>query len=110
MLSNPVQTILVINLSPRESECILCGTFLSDPRRGLPMYEGEVVPDDWPGEWAGFDVCEHCYAKHRPPPVLKPTRPYGDIFEYDNTPLAPGARRAVLCNGHESTWQPTVTV
>jgi hypothetical protein len=71
------------------------------------MYEGDVVPDDWPGEWAGFDVCDQCHAKHRPPVALKPTRPYGDVFEYDNTPLAPGEQRAVLCNGFESTWQPT---
>ena len=39
--------------------------------------------------------------------MRKPTRPYGDVFEYDNTPLAPGEQRAVQCNGFESTWQPT---
>jgi hypothetical protein len=58
--------IRIINLSPHESECILCGTLLFDCKLGLPMYEGEVVPDDWPGEWAGFDVCAPCHAKHRP--------------------------------------------
>jgi hypothetical protein len=30
------------------------------------MYEGEVVPDDWEGEWGGFTVCEGCYFDHRP--------------------------------------------
>ena len=63
--SQGVPSILVVELWPRESECVLCGAFLSGPCKGLPMYEGEVVPDDWPGEWAGFDVCDSCYGLHR---------------------------------------------
>lgn len=62
-MSAPIQ---IIDLWPRESECVLCGEHLWGCKLGLPMYEGEVVPDDWPGEWAGFDVCAPCYVKHRP--------------------------------------------
>jgi hypothetical protein len=40
--------------------------------------------------------------------MAKPTRPYGDVFEYDNEPLAPGEQKAVPCSGAESTWTPTV--
>ena len=58
--------ILVIDLWPRESECVLCGEHLVGPCHGLPMYEGEVVPDDHDGPWAGFDVCDPCYFQHRP--------------------------------------------
>jgi hypothetical protein len=35
---------------------------------------------------------------------LKPTRPYGDVFEYDNTPLKPGETVAIMCSGKPSTW------
>ena len=62
-MSAPIQ---IIDLWPRESECVLCGEHLWGCKLGLPMHEGEVVPDDWPGEWAGFDVCAPCYVKHRP--------------------------------------------
>ena len=56
--------VIVVNLWPPESECVLCGAHLVGP-----MYEGKVVPDDWPGPWAGFDVCGACYLKHRPAEV-----------------------------------------
>lgn len=61
--------IVEIRLDPRDVDCVLCGTHLTegvDKIQGLPMYEGEVVPDDWSGEWGGFDVCETCFRKHRP--------------------------------------------
>ena len=70
--TDQIPRILVIDLWPRESECILCGEHLWCPCKGLPMYEGEVVADDWMGEWAGFDVCDACYEKHRPGSSLKP--------------------------------------
>ena len=59
--------VLVIELWPHEVACALCGTrLLLRESRGLPMYEGEVVPDDWVGEWAGFPACSACYKVHRP--------------------------------------------
>lgn len=53
--------ILLIELFPRETECIVCETPLVNSRRGIPMYEGEVLPNDWDGPWAGFDACPECY-------------------------------------------------
>ena len=28
---------------------------------GLAMYEGDIVPNDWKGEWGGFTACRRCY-------------------------------------------------
>lgn len=52
--------ILVIDLAPRETECIACGAHLVGCRRGIPVYEGEALPDSWEGEWGGFDACDPC--------------------------------------------------
>lgn len=60
-----VCSALVIDLSPRESECIVCGRYLVNCKRGLAMYEGCVVPDDWTGDWGGFDACQECFARHQ---------------------------------------------
>lgn len=54
--------VLVIHLWPRESECIACGAPLFDCRQGIPVYESLALPDDWPGEWGGFDACPRCAA------------------------------------------------
>jgi hypothetical protein len=51
---------LFINLNPRESECVICDVVIADCRQGLPMYEGEVMPVDYDGPWAGFDCCVEC--------------------------------------------------
>ena len=41
-------------------------------------------------------------------PILgNPTRLYGDLFEYDNTPLLENERRAIGTDGKESNWTPT---
>lgn len=39
--------------------------------------------------------------------AAKPTRPYGDVFQWDNTALKPGESVAIDCNGWPSTWTPT---
>jgi hypothetical protein len=39
---------------------------------------------------------------------MKATRPYGDIFEYDPTPLGPDEHLVIQCDGKPSTWVPTV--
>jgi hypothetical protein len=57
-------SVLVIDLSARESECCACGTAVLDPRKGLPMYEGEIVPADYEGEWSGFDACDECHSAY----------------------------------------------
>lgn len=51
---------LAINLSPRISECCICGRELVDCRKAIPMYEGQPIPVDWEGLWAGFDACDDC--------------------------------------------------
>ena len=27
----------------------------------LPLYEDNILPPSWQGEWAGFDACPLCY-------------------------------------------------
>lgn len=56
--------IIEIRLDPPETECIACGV-VCDVAQGLPMYEGEVVENDYAGEWAGFHCCRPCYEAHR---------------------------------------------
>ena len=54
--------ILTITLYPRETECIACGAHLVTPHEAIPIYEGEALPNEWEGEWAGFDACPTCFA------------------------------------------------
>jgi len=56
-------TVKMVDLWGLEVDCILCGTTNSDSLF-LPMYEGQVVPNDYEGEWAGMPVCRTCYRKH----------------------------------------------
>jgi hypothetical protein len=51
--------VLVIDLSQEVGTCAICGDE-TDGRGGVPMYEDLVLPDDWQGEWGGFDACEAC--------------------------------------------------
>ncbi len=57
--------ITVIDLWPHEFECHVCGADgcapSSGPSYGIPIYEGEILPDDDPGEWGGVPVCPRCY-------------------------------------------------
>lgn len=61
---DPVSRIEVIELFPRESNCAICGVDVVDCRLGVPMFEGCLVPNDWPHEWGGADACQECFAKH----------------------------------------------
>ena len=56
--------IEVINLSPRESECCVCGRPLLDCKQGIPFYEGEPVPHNWTADWVGCDACVMCFAEY----------------------------------------------
>ena len=56
-VSNPV---LVINLWPFVTNCGICdvdtvGEF------SVPIYEDEIMPDDYDGEWGGMPVCPKCF-------------------------------------------------
>lgn len=44
--------------------CCVCGLeVIMD--FGLPCYEGDIVPNDWTGEWGGFCACQQCYEAFR---------------------------------------------
>jgi len=57
--------ITSIDLSSYSIECAVCERewvyALSELKYGIPVYEGEILPDDDPGEWGGVPVCPHCY-------------------------------------------------
>jgi len=77
-----VSEVFVIHLWPPEMFCGVCdapvfglGGF------GVPMWEGMVLPNDWPDEWGGFPACRPCYdwqqtltkpAYYQPPPLPEP--------------------------------------
>jgi hypothetical protein len=59
-MSTEPRKILVIELWAVVCDCILCGAETSD-RFGIAIYEDEIVPDDYTGEWGGAPVCEPCF-------------------------------------------------
>lgn len=57
---NPLPPVM-IRLDAPESECAVCDR-PSDCSVSVPMFEGDVLPNSWEREWAGFDVCLPCFA------------------------------------------------
>jgi len=57
--------VQVIELSPMEDECAVCGKWVVGVQYGIAMYEGCVVPDDSDLPWAGMG---------------KPGAPYGNTL------------------------------
>lgn len=55
--------ITVIDLNERWSDCHVCGE-PTPARWGLPVWNGFIVANDWPGEWGGVPACESCWEKH----------------------------------------------
>lgn len=53
--------VFVVNLWPPESERWGCGTRLVAPCYGVPVYEDLILPNDFEGEWGGFDACARCF-------------------------------------------------
>jgi hypothetical protein len=53
--------IVLIDLSEPMTGCWVCGlaTYLD---QGLAVYEDEILPNSWNGEWFGATVCPRCYA------------------------------------------------
>lgn len=43
--------------------CPGCGGRAS-PFHGLPVFNGDIMSNDWPGEWGGAPACEACFEKH----------------------------------------------
>lgn len=50
--------VQVIDLWPIIAECVVCGA--DSLNTGIPMYEGDVLPNDWSGEWGGAPACRRC--------------------------------------------------
>lgn len=56
--------IEVIQRDVYDATCHVCGTATA-PRWGIPVWQGRILPDDWPGSWCGQDACQPCYAAQR---------------------------------------------
>ena len=52
--------ITLISLDEPTCDCWVCGreTYID---YGLAVYEDEILPNDWTGEWFGATVCRPCY-------------------------------------------------
>lgn len=53
----------IINLSQHWCDCHICGapTIVA---WGVPVWNGMIVANDWPGEWGGVSVCHSCFTRH----------------------------------------------
>lgn len=56
-----MKIIEAIDLYPIQEYCWACGVFVIPLRHGLPVYEDEILPNDWQGEWGGVPSCPECY-------------------------------------------------
>jgi hypothetical protein len=58
--------ITKINLQQSTAECCICGETDSS-RWGVPisMKTGEVVANDFVGDWAAKPACRHCWQRHQ---------------------------------------------
>lgn len=59
-MSDQQQAYRIVELDRPTFECWVCGeeTFGG---YGLTVYESQILPNDWKGEWGGTTVCERCY-------------------------------------------------
>ena len=55
--------VLIIDLNPRWAECWLCGTE-TPCRWGLPVFNADLVSNDFTGEWGGVPACRECHDAH----------------------------------------------
>jgi hypothetical protein len=58
--SSPPQTILVIELWPATTNCVICDAECLH-RQGLAIWEDRIVPDEYQGEWGGAPACPECF-------------------------------------------------
>lgn len=59
-----MSAILEIELWPRWQECAICGE-VTPVRWGLPVDRcGDLVPNDYEGEWGGVPACQDCHDAH----------------------------------------------
>lgn len=52
--------ITIIDMNPICGECFICNVY-HRLEQGLPTYEGEILPDDYQGEWFGRSCCRICF-------------------------------------------------
>ena len=82
-------SIIIIDLSPHEIECYLCGCLCAG-RQGIAIYEDMSVPDNYDGEWGGVSVCEKCYLimrgmqAERPGQIIARTEVIRVLFKTEN--------------------------
>jgi hypothetical protein len=58
--SRPPAKILLLELWPARTNCVICGTECG-LEYGLAVYEDLIVPDDYRGEWGGAPACRRCF-------------------------------------------------
>lgn len=63
IIENPEPAWLAIRLDDPETECHVCGTITTGGRFAIPIYEGYVLPNPWPGEWVGVPACTACFER-----------------------------------------------
>lgn len=55
--------LIIIDLWSPLVDCHIC----NEPahKKGIPIYEGLVLPDNWDGEWGGVPACDACFEKQQ---------------------------------------------
>jgi hypothetical protein len=59
--------VLEIRMQSRPAEgepCRFCVDGICDGYHGLPIFNGDVVSNDWRGDWGGVPCCPDCYQRH----------------------------------------------
>lgn len=55
-------SVILTGWAHREA-CCICGT-MTFVRWGVPVHNGDIVSNDFQGEWAASPVCSRCYGRH----------------------------------------------
>lgn len=55
--------VVIVDLSAHWADCHVCGE-PTPCRWGLPVWNGFIVANDWPGDWGGVPACQSCWARH----------------------------------------------
>jgi hypothetical protein len=58
--SRPPAKILLLELWPAQTNCVICGTDCG-LEFGLAIYEDLIVPNNYTGEWGGAPACRPCF-------------------------------------------------
>jgi hypothetical protein len=57
------QLVEIIRMQALPADCWVCGGDATGMHHGIPVYEDQILPNDWPGDWAGVPACEGCFEK-----------------------------------------------